>query len=184
MRIGELSARTGVSLRSLRYYEQQGLLTPARHTNGYREYSTFAEEQVRTIQFYLSLGLTTEQIAGFLQCVLKNEEAFCQEVLPIYEQKLAEIDEQGVTLVEFGATWCPPCKALLPILDELDQQYGERVNVVKVDCDDSPAIASEYRVMSMPTVIMFHNGEPVEKLVGLRPKNVYETLIERYAYSQ
>ncbi|EPY06233.1 MerR family transcriptional regulator [Paenibacillus alvei TS-15] len=94
MRIGELSARTGVSLRSLRYYEQQGLLTPARHTNGYREYSTFAEEQVRTIQFYLSLGLTTEQIAGFLQCVLKNEEAFCQEVLPIYEQKLAEIDEQ------------------------------------------------------------------------------------------
>lgn len=94
MRIGELSARTGVSLRSLRYYEQQGLLTPTRHTNGYREYSTFAEEQVRTIQFYLSLGLTTEQIAGFLQCVLKNEEAFCQEVLPIYEQKLAEIDEQ------------------------------------------------------------------------------------------
>ncbi|NOJ73338.1 MerR family transcriptional regulator [Paenibacillus alvei] len=94
MRIGELSARTGVSLRSLRYYEQQGLLTPARHANGYREYSPLAEEQVRTIQFYLGLGLSTEQIAGFLQCVLKNKEAFCQEVLPIYEQKLAEIDEQ------------------------------------------------------------------------------------------
>lgn len=94
MKIGELSALTGVSLRSLRYYEQQGLLSPARHTNGYREYSPLAEEQVRTIQFYLGLGLSTEQIAGFLQCVLKNKEAFCQEVLPIYEQKLAEIDEQ------------------------------------------------------------------------------------------
>ncbi|MDT8976396.1 thioredoxin family protein [Paenibacillaceae sp. P-4] len=75
---------------------------------------------------------------------------------------------QGVTLVEFGASWCPPCKALLPILDELDHQYGEQVTVLQVDCDDSPAIASEYRVMSMPTVMMFHNGEPVEKLIGLR----------------
>ncbi|WP_028550305.1 MerR family transcriptional regulator [Paenibacillus sp. UNC451MF] len=94
MKIGELSARTGVSIRSLRYYEQQGLLTPARHGNGYREYSPLTEEQVRTIQLYLALGLSTEQIAGFLQCVLKNKEAFCQEVLPIYRQKLAEIDDQ------------------------------------------------------------------------------------------
>lgn len=94
MKIGELSARTGVSIRSLRYYEQQGLLAPARHENGYREYSPLAEEQVRTIKFYLGLGLSTGQIAGFLQCVLINKEAFCQEVLPIYEQKLAEIDEQ------------------------------------------------------------------------------------------
>lgn len=103
-------------------------------------------------------------------------------MLEVNEQSFqGSIREQGVTLVEFGATWCPPCKALLPILDELDHQYGEQVTVLKVDCDDSPAIASEYRVMSMPTVIMFHNGEPVEKLVGLRPKSVYETLIKRYA---
>lgn len=94
MKIGELSARTGVSIRSLRYYEQQGLLSPVRHENGYREYSPLAEEQVRTIKFYLGLGLTTEQISGFLQCVLMNKEAFCSEVLPIYEQKLTEIDEQ------------------------------------------------------------------------------------------
>ncbi len=94
MKIGELSARSGVSIRSLRYYEEQGLLSPLRHQNGYREYSPFAEEQVRTIQFYLSLGLTTQQISSFLHCVLKNEEAFCQEVLPIYQQKLAEIHEQ------------------------------------------------------------------------------------------
>ncbi|AJY74284.1 MerR family transcriptional regulator [Paenibacillus beijingensis] len=94
MRIGELSTRTGVSIRSLRYYEQQGLLAPDRQGNGYREYSLLAEDQVRTIKFYLDLGLSTEQIAGFLQCVLKNKEAFCREVLPIYRQKLAEIDDQ------------------------------------------------------------------------------------------
>lgn len=94
MRIGELAKRTGVSIRSLRYYEQQNLLSSERRDNGYREYSALAEEQVRTIQFYLSLGISTEQIAGFLNCVMKNKEAFCSEVLPIYEQKLKEIDDQ------------------------------------------------------------------------------------------
>jgi DNA-binding transcriptional MerR regulator len=94
MKIGELAAKTGVSIRSLRYYEQQGLLAPLRSDNGYREFSPLAEEQVRTIQLYLQLGLSTEQIAGFLHCVLKNREAFCNEVLPIYREKLAEIDSQ------------------------------------------------------------------------------------------
>lgn len=94
MKIGELAARTGVSVRSLRYYDQLGLLTPIRRENGYREYSPLAEEQVRTIQLYLNLGLSTEQIAGFLHCVLKNKEAFCKEVLPVYRQKLAEIEAQ------------------------------------------------------------------------------------------
>ncbi|MNN51660.1 Mercuric resistance operon regulatory protein [compost metagenome] len=94
LKIGELSERTGVSIRSLRYYERQGLLAPLRQDNGYREYSIFAVEQVQTIRFYLDLGFSTDQISGFLNCVLKNKEAFCEEVLPIYEQKLKEIDEQ------------------------------------------------------------------------------------------
>ncbi|MCC3371744.1 MerR family transcriptional regulator [Cohnella sp. REN36] len=94
MKIGELSARTGVSIRSLRYYEEQGLLTPVREANGYRTYSPYAEEQVRTIQLYLQLGLSTEQISGFLTCVLQHPETFCREVLPVYEQKLREIEEQ------------------------------------------------------------------------------------------
>ncbi|QJD82627.1 MerR family transcriptional regulator [Cohnella herbarum] len=94
MKIGELSARTGVSIRSLRYYEQQKLLTSIRMDNGYREYSPLAEEQVRTIRFYLALGISTEQIASFLTCVLKNKEAFCEEVLPIFNSKLKEIDDQ------------------------------------------------------------------------------------------
>lgn len=94
MKIGELSARTGVSVRSIRYYEEQGLLSPTRLENGYREYSPFAEEQIRTIQLYLNLGLSTEQIAGFLQCVMMNKEAFCQEIVPIYRQKLEELEAQ------------------------------------------------------------------------------------------
>ena len=94
MKIGELSKATGVSVRSLRYYEQQGLLASVRQDNGYREFHPLAVEQVNTIQFYLSMGLSTEQVAGFLQCVIKNKEAFCEEVLPVYRQKLKEIDDQ------------------------------------------------------------------------------------------
>jgi DNA-binding transcriptional MerR regulator len=94
MKIGELARCTGVSIRSLRYYDEQGLIHPLRQENGYREYSNMDVEHVRTIQFYLSLGLSTEQIASFLQCVLMNKEAFCSQILPIYKQKLSEIEQQ------------------------------------------------------------------------------------------
>ncbi len=95
MKIGELSKLTGASVRSIRYYEQQGLLTPARLINGYREYDpALAAEQVKTIKLYLGLGLSTEQISGFLNCVIRNREAFCTEILPIYREKLKELDRQ------------------------------------------------------------------------------------------
>ncbi|GLX67800.1 thioredoxin family protein [Paenibacillus glycanilyticus] len=93
----------------------------------------------------------------------------------------AALGAGATTLVEFGAKWCPPCKVLLPILDELQQEEGERVTILQVDCDESPELASEYGVMSMPTVIVFHNGEPVDKFIGLRPKDVYQQAIARYA---
>ncbi|MBW4840184.1 MAG: MerR family transcriptional regulator [Paenibacillaceae bacterium] len=94
MRIGELSKATGVSIRSLRYYEEQGLISSQRMANGYRDYHSFSAEQVKTIQFYLSLGLTTEQIAGFLHCVMTSKEAFCREIMPVYRSKLKEVSEQ------------------------------------------------------------------------------------------
>ncbi|TVY11483.1 MerR family transcriptional regulator [Paenibacillus cremeus] len=100
MKIGQLSKLTGASIRSIRYYEAQGLITPKRSDNGYREYHNLAVEQIRTIQFYLSLGLSTEQIASFLHCVLKNKEAFCRDVLPVYTSKLAEIEQQIQTLTQ------------------------------------------------------------------------------------
>ncbi|QJD82628.1 thioredoxin family protein [Cohnella herbarum] len=102
-------------------------------------------------------------------------------MLAVNENTLqTNLKQQGVTLVDFGATWCPPCKVLKPILDELGNEYGDKLTVLEVDCDESPDAASEFGVMSMPTVIAFHNGVPVEKLVGLRPKAVYENLIAKY----
>lgn len=90
------------------------------------------------------------------------------------------VRENEVTLVEFGAEWCPPCKVLLPILEEMDREEGGRAAILQVDCDESPELASAYGVMSMPTVIVFHRGEPADKFVGLRPKSVYQTALARY----
>lgn len=130
MRIGELANRTGVSIRSLRYYEQQGLLTPKRHDNGYREYSSLMIEQVQTIQLYLQLGLTTEQIAGFLHCVLKNREAFCKEVLPIYQQKLKEIDGQIKQLESIKSN-------LQERIDSIIEEHPAlETNSLKRECND------------------------------------------------
>jgi DNA-binding transcriptional MerR regulator len=103
MKIGELSQITGVSIRSLRYYEKQGLITSMRQPNGYREYTPLTIETVETVKLYLNLGLTTEQIAGFLTCVLQNKEAFCAEVMPIYRKKLAEIERQIIELNQIKA---------------------------------------------------------------------------------
>jgi DNA-binding transcriptional MerR regulator len=98
MKIGELARQTGVSVRSLRYYESQGLIAPVRQANGYREYSPLAIETVESIKLYLNLGLSTEEIAGFLNCVLKNKESFCAEVMPVYRSKLEEIERQILQL--------------------------------------------------------------------------------------
>jgi DNA-binding transcriptional MerR regulator len=94
VRIGELAQETGVSIRSLRYYEAKHLIVSDREENGYRIYNKTAIERVKTIQFYLSLGFNTDEIENFLNCVMVSREAFCEQILPMYEQKLQVIDKQ------------------------------------------------------------------------------------------
>ncbi|TLS52237.1 thioredoxin family protein [Paenibacillus antri] len=86
----------------------------------------------------------------------------------------------GLTLIEFSAPWCPPCKALLPILEELSQEERDAA-IYQVNVDDHPELASEFGVMGMPTVFLFRSGEPLEKLVGLRPKPAYAAVIRKHA---
>ncbi|WP_248929694.1 thioredoxin family protein [Paenibacillus hamazuiensis] len=92
----------------------------------------------------------------------------------------ASIPSEGVALVDFGAKWCPPCKVLLPILSDLEREIGDKVTIMQVDCDDSPQMAGQFGVMSMPTVILFKDGQPMEKWVGLRPKDAYKSGIAKY----
>jgi thioredoxin 1 len=92
-----------------------------------------------------------------------------------------QLKPQGVTIVDFTASWCPPCKHLIPILEDLEREFGSSLKVLQINVDESPEEAAEFSIMSMPTVILFHNAQPVEKLVGLRSKEVYRSLIHKYS---
>lgn len=72
-------------------------------------------------------------------------------------------------LVDFFATWCGPCKMLAPILDQLSEQTGQEAKVFKVDIDQSPELAAEYAITSVPTLIVFKEGKPAETSVGAKP---------------
>ena len=81
-------------------------------------------------------------------------------------------------LVDFGAEWCGPCRALAPIVEELATEFDGQLKVGTVDIDQSRQVASTYQIMSVPTIIFFKGGEVVDKVVGLRPKAELKAKIE------
>jgi thioredoxin 1 len=92
----------------------------------------------------------------------------------------SEVEKEGLVLVDFWAPWCGPCKMIAPILDELDQTAGDKVTIVKSNVDENPETASKFGVMSIPTLILFKNGQPVDKIVGLKPLDALQNLINRH----
>ena len=78
--------------------------------------------------------------------------------------------ESGVQLVDFWATWCGPCKMIAPVLEELAADYEGKADILKLDVDENPSTAAKYEVMSIPTLIVFKDGQPVDKVVGFHQK--------------
>ncbi len=87
-----------------------------------------------------------------------------------------DVLEQSLpVLVDFFATWCGPCKMLAPVLEELDSEYGDKLKIVKVDIDKHIELAREFRVATVPTMMVFENGELKDSLIGYHSK---EELVE------
>jgi len=84
-----------------------------------------------------------------------------------------------LVLVDFWASWCPPCRILSPIIEEIAEKYVGKVKVGKVNVDEQRALAERYRVMSIPTVFLFKNGQVIDKIVGARPKADIEQFIQK-----
>jgi len=74
-------------------------------------------------------------------------------------------------LVDFWAPWCGPCRMVAPVVEELAEEYEGRVSFAKVNVDENPKIASQYGIMSIPTLILFKDGQPGSNIVGFRPKD-------------
>ncbi len=88
------------------------------------------------------------------------------------------LESKGVVLVDFWASWCGPCKMLGPILEELSEEVD--VKITKINVDDYPGIAGEYGIRSIPTMIIFKDGEKVDQLIGLMQKGNLKEKLEAY----
>ena len=88
--------------------------------------------------------------------------------------------KDGVVLVDFWAPWCGPCKMIAPVLDELDGELDGKASIVKVNVEEASDIAAQYGVQSIPTLMIFKNGEMAEKTVGFKPKEVLVELIDKH----
>jgi len=81
-------------------------------------------------------------------------------------------------LVDFWAAWCGPCRMLAPVVEELSNDFGDKITIGKVDVDNNQKYAAQYGVRNIPTVLLFKNGEVVDKQVGVAPKKVYTEKID------
>ena len=102
------------------------------------------------------------------------------QALPVTEQTFEEQVEKSTipVLVDFWADWCMPCKIVAPIVDELAEEYDGRVAFTKIDVDSEPNIAMKFGIRSIPTLLVFKDGSPVDQVVGAVPKAVLKKRLE------
>lgn len=83
-------------------------------------------------------------------------------------------------IVDFWAVWCAPCKMIEPILDEFEKDYAGKIKIGRLNVDEQPEVAGQYGVMSIPTLLVFKGGEPVETIIGVQPKSAIEEKVKAH----
>jgi len=87
-----------------------------------------------------------------------------------FDKKILEGSK--VSLVDFWAPWCGPCKMLGPVVEEVAKDIGEKAQIAKLNVDDNPVVASKYKIMSIPTILIFKSGKIVDQFIGIQPKDL------------
>jgi thioredoxin 1 len=95
-----------------------------------------------------------------------------------FEQEIQNTDK--ITLVDFWATWCGPCRKLSPIIDELANEFDGQVKFIKIKADENPQTAQKYSISGVPCLIILKNGEPVERIVNIVPKSIIANNIKKH----
>lgn len=102
------------------------------------------------------------------------------DYITLNQQNFDEITSKGVVLVDFWATWCGPCKMMAPNVEEIATEYKGKVTVGKVDVDECQELATRFGIMSIPTLIVFKDGEKKKVLVGYRLKMQIAQVLDKY----
>lgn len=90
------------------------------------------------------------------------------------------VKKEGLVLVDFFATWCGPCQMLTPVLEELDEQLNGSVTIAKINVDTESDLAAEFRISSIPTLVLLKNGKPVDSAIGYRDLNFLIDMIKSH----
>lgn len=85
-----------------------------------------------------------------------------------------------ISIIDFSAVWCGPCKMLAPIFDELSNEYEGRIEFFNADVDSNPSAAAEYKVMSIPNVVLLKDGELIDRQIGFASKDILKNWIDEY----
>ncbi|WP_394141770.1 thioredoxin [Cytobacillus oceanisediminis] len=101
-------------------------------------------------------------------------------VLNVTDQTFTAETNNGIVLADFFATWCGPCKMIAPVLEELDQDMGNQVKIVKIDVDQNQETANKFGIMSIPTLLVMKDGKVVDTLVGLKSKEALEEALNKH----
>ena len=95
------------------------------------------------------------------------------------KENFSEVTAGPITIVDFWAPWCGPCNMVDPILEQLEPQFADKINFVKMNVDDNQELAEQFKVMSIPSLVVFKNGVAKEKITGVFPKEKLERYFEK-----
>lgn len=121
-----------------------------------------------------------EKVYIIIRPVLISGGILDMAIIDVNDATFKETIGEGVKLVDFWAPWCGPCKMIAPVLEEVSADLDGKADIVKLNVDENQATAAEFGVMSIPTLILFKDGEEVDKVVGFQPKEQLTALIEKH----
>ncbi|MUK86934.1 thioredoxin [Ornithinibacillus sp. L9] len=102
-------------------------------------------------------------------------------IVNVTDQTFASETAEGLVLADFWAPWCGPCKMIAPVLEEIDGEMSDKVQIVKLDVDENQETAGKFGVMSIPTLLLFKDGNVVDQVIGFQPKEALVELINKHA---